>query len=265
MSVIVVLIFVTIVLLLVAAFKSMSNLYGPETGNITQNNTSNQTPPIERRDGFIVLKPRTPSDNTSITNSNNYNNSFMKASKPAIIPKPIERINGAIVINPRASEPVSLTKPAVTTHYKPPPVPSVWGSAPRTNPPRAQQQQLTISPSLAAFPPKEYTNSMGIRLQVAPTASSSLIPTAAPTTSATSSNTPSSPDPVYARSSQESGQAHTALTIDDQTPTPAPAQAQYPQQPYSLEGIQFSSHPRPNVAIVIQDDENTNTSGSTSI
>jgi len=51
----------TVVLILLAALKSITNsCCGPETGNVTQNNESNQTPPIERLDGFIVLKPHTP-------------------------------------------------------------------------------------------------------------------------------------------------------------------------------------------------------------
>ncbi|KAK3810504.1 MAG: hypothetical protein JOS17DRAFT_843367, partial [Linnemannia elongata] len=243
-TILVLLICVLLILVLLSVLKSIPNYWSTETGSIAQNNASNQT---ERRDGFIILKPHTPSNNTSG------------------IPKPIERVNGAIIIKPRAPEPVSSTKPAATTHYKPPAVPSVWGSAPRTNPPRAQQQLPIISPSPVTLPPTEYTNSLGIRLQVAPSVPSLSTPTAAPATSATSPDTHESPPPTYERSPKEIEQTHTAITIDDQTPTPSPAQPRHQQQPNALEDIQFSSHPRPNVAIVIQADVDTTTPGSTTI
>ncbi|KAF9550125.1 hypothetical protein EC957_001611 [Mortierella hygrophila] len=85
------------------------------------------------------------------------------------------------------------------------------------------------------------------------------------TSTSKSLDTPVSPPPVYANSPQGIGQAHTAIMINDQTPAPAHAQPRHPQKPYALEDIQFSNHPRPNVAIVIQADENTTTCGSTMI
>ncbi|KAG0287899.1 hypothetical protein BGZ97_006965 [Linnemannia gamsii] len=243
------------------------HLYNAQAGN--------GTPSTPRPGGFIVLNSQTPNTagantaNNSTSNNKSTGSPFMvtdnfkKAPKPAS-PKITMKLNGALVIEPQAPAPVSSTKPAAPTFYKPPAVPSVWGASTRTNPPSAQQPPI-ISPSPVSLPPTEYTNSVGIRLQVAPTASPS---TAVTPYDIYTSRAP----PAYAQAPQGYRQAHTTITIDDQIPAAStstqprnPQQQQQQQQPDALGDIQFSSHPRPSVAIVINADESENIPASTTI
>ncbi|KAG9073123.1 hypothetical protein KI688_000910 [Linnemannia hyalina] len=151
--------------------------------------------------------------------------------------------NSAIIIKPRSPQPVSPTKPAATTHYKPPAVPSAWGLI------RPSDESSTSSTAAAnhfAITGRHPTNRVNQQFEHSIARRSKCIIVGNANTSASKSHdTFVSPSPV-----------HLPLHMHNHD---------IRNSPYALEDIQFSSHPRPNVAIVIQADENTTTCGSTTI